>query len=102
MKKRSKIDFTFCWDKIYNRKMFMDYDNNCVGGLFDVSDRYEETAFRHAVEKVNEDTSILSRSRLSALWERVPSSDSFHASKKGAITHFSIALYLHIRFIVIE
>ncbi|XP_021964384.2 glutamate receptor ionotropic, kainate 2 isoform X2 [Folsomia candida] len=53
-----------------------------IGGLFDVSDRFEETAFRHALERVNEDQNVLPRSRLSAHWERVPSNDSFHASKK--------------------
>lgn len=62
----------------------------CVGGLFDVSDRFEETAFRHALERVNEDQNVLPRSRLSAHWERVPSNDSFHASKKRMLSKLSI------------
>ncbi|CAL8109951.1 unnamed protein product [Orchesella dallaii] len=52
-----------------------------LGGLFDIEDRYEEIAYRHAVQRVDSEQ-ILNNTRLSAHWERLPMGDSFHASKK--------------------
>lgn len=53
------------------------------GGLFHPGDIDQELAFRHAVEKINLDKSILPRSKLSAQIERISAQDSFHASKRG-------------------
>lgn len=54
-----------------------------LGGLFHDGDIDQELAFRYAVEKINLDKTVLPRSKLSAQIERVPSEDSFHASKRG-------------------
>lgn len=53
------------------------------GGLFDESDPSEETAFKHAVERVNSEITILPRSRLSTQIEKLSYGDSYHASNKG-------------------
>lgn len=53
------------------------------GGLFHPADDKQELAFRYAVEKINNDRTILPRSKLSAQIEKMPPQDSFHASKKG-------------------
>ncbi|XP_057671940.1 glutamate receptor ionotropic, kainate 2 isoform X1 [Diorhabda carinulata] len=53
-----------------------------IGGLFHPADDKQEIAFRYAVEKINNDRSILPRSKLSAQIEKIPPQDSFHASKK--------------------
>lgn len=53
------------------------------GGLFHPSDKKQEVAFRYAVEKINNNRDILSKSRLSAQVEQISPQDSFHASKKG-------------------
>lgn len=54
-----------------------------AGGLFHPADDRQEVAFRYAVERINDDRSILPRSRLSAQIERISPQDSFHASKRG-------------------
>ena len=46
----------------------------------------QEVAFRYAVERVNANRKILSQSLLSAIIEKIPPQDSFHASKRGKIT----------------
>ena len=43
----------------------------------------QEVAFRYAVERVNANRKILSQSLLSAIIEKIPPQDSFHASKRG-------------------
>nr|CAH7752042.1 unnamed protein product [Callosobruchus chinensis] len=53
-----------------------------IGGLFHPTDDKQEIAFRYAVEKINNDRTILPRSKLSAQIEKIPPQDSFHASKK--------------------
>ncbi|KAK9686998.1 Receptor family ligand binding region [Popillia japonica] len=53
-----------------------------IGGLFHPADDRQELAFRYAVEKINNDRTILPRSKLSAQIERMSPQDSFHASKK--------------------
>ncbi|CAH1182546.1 unnamed protein product [Phyllotreta striolata] len=53
-----------------------------IGGLFHPADDKQEIAFRYAIEKINNDRSILTRSKLSAQIEKIPPQDSFHASKK--------------------
>lgn len=47
----------------------------------------QEVAFRYAVERVNANRQILSKSRLSAQIEKIPPQDSFHASKRGTYVH---------------
>ncbi|GIX92224.1 uncharacterized protein CEXT_593141 [Caerostris extrusa] len=56
----------------------------CVfpGGLFDTEDDEQELAFRIAVDRINADTSVLSRSRLVAQVEKIAVDDSFRATKK--------------------
>ena len=43
----------------------------------------QEVAFRYAVERVNANMKILTKSLLSAQLEKIPPQDSFHASKRG-------------------
>ena len=54
-----------------------------TGGLFDLAESKQEVAFRYAVERVNANRKILSQSLLSAIIEKIPPQDSFHASKRG-------------------
>ena len=56
------------------------------GGLFDLAESKQEVAFRYAVERVNANRKILSQSLLSAIIEKIPPQDSFHASKRGTDT----------------
>ncbi|XP_045476404.1 glutamate receptor ionotropic, kainate 2 [Harmonia axyridis] len=53
-----------------------------IGGLFHPADDKQELAFKYAVEKINNNRSILPRSKLNAQIEHMPPQDSFHASKK--------------------
>ncbi|PNF30869.1 Glutamate receptor ionotropic, kainate 2 [Cryptotermes secundus] len=53
-----------------------------IGGLFHPADDRQEVAFRYAVERINDDRTILPRSRLSAQIEKISPQDSFHASKR--------------------
>ena len=55
------------------------------GGIFDEGEDAQEAAFQHAVDLVNADRSLLVRTRLIAHIEKIPSGDSFKASKKGNI-----------------
>ena len=57
-----------------------------TGGLFDLAESKQEVAFRYAVERVNANRKILSQSLLSAIIEKIPPQDSFHASKRGKMT----------------
>ena len=62
--------------------------NKISGGLFDVTDQStvggkQETAFRYAVERINNNKNLLNNSRLSAQIEKIPPRDSFRASKRG-------------------
>eukprot|EP00094_Tigriopus_californicus_P003973 TCALIF_03827-PA protein Name:"Similar to GRIK2 Glutamate receptor ionotropic, kainate 2 (Macaca fascicularis)" AED:0.16 eAED:0.16 QI:0/0.7/0.45/1/0.8/0.81/11/0/556 len=51
-------------------------------GLFDLAESKQEVAFRYAVERVNTNRKILSKSLLSAQLEKIPPQDSFHATKR--------------------
>lgn len=55
----------------------------CTGGLFHPGDDNQVLAFRYAVDIINQDNSMLPRSKLSAQVETISPYDSFHASKKG-------------------
>ena len=56
-----------------------------AGGLFDMTESKQEVAFRYAVERVNANRKILTKSLLSAQLEKIPPQDSFHASKRGTV-----------------
>lgn len=54
-----------------------------TGGLFHPGDENQEIAFRHAVDTINKDKTVLPRSKLTVQIERISPQDSFHASKRG-------------------
>lgn len=54
-----------------------------LGGLFTPEQREEEFFFRLAVHHINEDETILSRTKLVAQVKSVDYFDSFHANKQG-------------------
>lgn len=73
------------------------------GGLFTEDEHEQELVFRFAVDRINQDSSILSGSKLIAEVERInDKSDTFHADKKGnnyySIT-FTTCQFNLIRFI---
>ena len=58
------------------------------GGSFNVADQLhvhgkQETAFRYAVERINNNKVLLNSSILSAQIEKIPPRDSFHTYKRG-------------------
>ena len=58
------------------------------GGLFDVADQStvhgkQETAFRYAVERINDNKVLLNTTILSAQIEKIPPRNSFHTYKRG-------------------
>ena len=53
-----------------------------VGGLFEEANSMEEIAFKYAVDHINRNK-LLPKSRVMAQIERIPSHDSFYASKRG-------------------
>lgn len=54
-----------------------------LGGLFDTNDIEQEEAFRAAIDDINADKStLLPRTRLEAVVERIGADDSFRATKK--------------------
>ncbi|UYV80331.1 hypothetical protein LAZ67_18002470 [Cordylochernes scorpioides] len=55
----------------------------CPAGLFDSEDTEQEMAFQLAATLINSDNSILPRSTLVPVVEKVERDDSFHATKKG-------------------
>ena len=61
-----------------------------LGGLFTPEQREEEFMFRLAVNNINEDATILSRTKLVAQVNTIDYFDSFHANKRGS--NFSIEL----------
>ena len=74
------------FDKNHNTTLYPKYNFFCffnTGGLFDLAESKQEVAFRYAVERVNANRKILSQSLLSAIIEKIPPQDSFHASKRG-------------------
>ena len=56
-----------------------------VGGLFEEANSMEEIAFKYAVDHINRNRDLLPNSRVMAQIERVPTHDSFYASKRGKI-----------------
>lgn len=56
-----------------------------LGGLFHPGDDHQEIAFRYAVENINNDRTILPRSKIVAQIEKISPQDSFHASKRGKL-----------------
>ena len=62
-------------------------ENIRIGALFDgQEDSPVEAAFKHAVNMVNDDRSVLIRSRLNGVISQVPQADSFKASKERKCT----------------
>ena len=59
-----------------------------IGGLFEESNSMEEIAFKYAVDHINRNK-LLPKSRVMAQIERIPSHDSFYASKRGLIDQTS-------------
>jgi hypothetical protein len=62
--------------------------SDILGGLFDVSGQRnghgkQETAFRYAVERINNNKTLLNKTILSAQIEKIPPRDSFHTHKRG-------------------
>src|SRR5689334_20326665 len=53
-----------------------------VGGLFSADEEQQEMVFRFAVDRINQDTTLLTRSTLTPQVERIAQEDSFHANKK--------------------
>ncbi|XP_032790934.2 glutamate receptor ionotropic, kainate 2 [Daphnia magna] len=53
-----------------------------IGGLFDSSDPMPESAFRQALDRINENGRFLPKSNLVSLSERLPPSDSHFASRR--------------------
>ena len=59
-----------------------------LGGLFEEANSMEEIAFKYAVDHINRNK-LLPKSRVMAQIERIPSHDSFYASKRGLIDQTS-------------
>ena len=57
----------------------------------------QEVAFRYAVERVNANRKILSQSLLSAIIEKIPPQDSFHASKRGEHIRYNFCQFTLIK-----
>jgi len=57
-------------------------NNVKIGGLFEEANSIEEVAFKYAVDHINRNSNLLPRSRVMAQIERVPTGDSFYASKR--------------------
>lgn len=52
-----------------------------TGGILESGDDELENAFRHAVDRVNNDRTVLPRAKLVARIEKIKPHDSFHAAK---------------------
>lgn len=55
-----------------------------AGGLFTKDQTEQELMFRLAVDRINADSTILSRTTLVAQVEKIEELDSFHADKRGS------------------
>ena len=73
----------------------MDLMEIFVGGLFEEANSMEEIAFKYAVDHINRNRELLPACRVMAQIERIPTDDSFYASKRGG---FKSSLY-HSQFI---
>lgn len=68
-----------------------------TGGLFDSADPMPESAFRQSLDRVNEYGRFLPNSNLMSIVERLPSQDSFYASKRGQVKRRLILyLFMHV------
>ena len=61
-----------------------------IGGLFTSEQREEEFFFRLAVANINDDPTILARTKLVAQVKNVNYFDSFHANKQGKFCVFCL------------
>ncbi len=59
-----------------------------------MTDTVQELAFRNAVDRVNADKDVLPRTRLVAQIERIPTDDSFYASKQGQDAQRGVSLLI--------
>ena len=62
--------------------------SDILGGLFDVSGQSaghgkQETAFRYAVQRINNNKMLLNKNLLSAQIEKIHPRDSFHTHRSG-------------------
>ena len=70
--------------KLINRLLIIVIISGFTGGLFDDSESLcIEGAFRYAIYRVNNDDSLLGRTRLSYDIQHLPAANSFMAAKKG-------------------
>lgn len=70
-------------------KSTFDGQKRQTGGLFDSSDPMPESAFRQALDRINENGRFLPKSNLVSLSERLPPSDSHFASRRGHFKRFT-------------
>ena len=54
-----------------------------LGGFFDSSDPMPESAFRQALDRINDNERFLPKSKLVSMSERLPPNDSHFASRRG-------------------
>ncbi|XP_023230150.1 glutamate receptor ionotropic, kainate 1-like [Centruroides sculpturatus] len=73
---------TLCLFNIIKFKVCTLPDVIRIGALFENDDDILERAFRHAVSKINEESQILTHTKLEAHIERIKRHDSFQASRK--------------------
>ena len=67
-----------------------------TGGLFDSSDPMPESAFRQALDRINENGRFLPKSNLVSLSERLPPNDSHFASRRGEFNLILVITYMSI------
>jgi ionotropic kainate glutamate receptor 2 len=61
-----------------------------IGAIIESGDDELENAFRHAVDRVNSDRTVLPRTKLVARIERIKPHDSFHAAKLSKLSTYYI------------
>ncbi|KAF4517319.1 hypothetical protein B566_EDAN007271 [Ephemera danica] len=78
---KTKILVFLCW--LLHRGTWGLPNTILLGGLLDSADKQQTVSFRNAVERINDDKSLLPRSRLVAQLENISPDDSFHTSKRA-------------------
>ncbi|KAF4530035.1 hypothetical protein B566_EDAN018259, partial [Ephemera danica] len=78
---KTKILVFLCW--LLHRGTWGLPNTILLGGLLDSADKQQTVSFRNAVERINDDKSLLPRSRLVAQVENISPDDSFHTSKRA-------------------
>lgn len=68
------------------------------GGIFSPEEVEEAATFRYAIDRLNEDDTLLAKTKLHAHPVQIGSTDSFHAHKKGK----SLNLLLLLSMIIIS